>query len=296
MPGPLSGALRLLSAAAALLAAAGAAAAPEPAAFDWRPLSALPAQVRAGLPPISADGPEERAGMRAAVVEAGTGVTAVFVRTPSRGNCGDFFFAAWRLDRGRVLGGLALDVCAGDMLLGPPRGAAVRELYVPSGDLVVVIHSWDGGAWRPSRFEEAPPDGRGGVGWAGLMALAGTTDVRAALGGAEVGAALKAALGQRWFSLLANLGVRGPMEAVDGCLAVSGNRPHSGGSEEAAAMLCPARREAHAAVLSGARVYVGSSGGRSGPLPQWLDDWVEDRRADPDPSRPPRRVVDLRRD
>jgi len=289
-------ALRVVVLAVLAGAAAPAWAAREPAALDWRPLSALPSQVRAGLPPIAADGPEERAAMRAAVVEAAPGLTAVFVRTPSRGNCGDFYFAAWRVDAGRVQGGPVVDLCAGDMLLGPPRGAAVRELFVPGSDLIVVVHTWDGRAWRPSRFEEAPAAGLGGVGWDGLTALAGSHDLAAAIGGPEVGGAVRAALGQRWYSLLANLGVRGPMEAVDGCLAVSGNRPHAGGTEEAAAMLCPGDRTVHAAVLSGARIYVGSTAGRSRDLPGWIADWVAERRPDPDPARPARLVVDLRRD
>ena len=268
-----------------------------PAEPQWRTVASLAPVLRRTIDRRLRDADaRERREARVALADVGEGFRVVVLRTPTAGTCGAFIYEIHRLVGEAMVDTPTMTVCSHSLRLGPGNMDGVLDLRLVANEMVAAVWSWTGAAWAPFRLDEEPRSvaRRPVTTWDGLVRLAGTYDAADLLYFPGVDAALRRILGDRHVTLLANVGVRGPMSLVDDCIVLEGLRPQSGGEEEASVIACPADRSVHAAMLTQGRVVVASTRFRGDPLPARLDDWMRGRLpADPDRDGSAA-VVDLR--
>lgn len=273
--------LLILAIAASLLLLPGRRAAAEtPQEPQWRTVSSLPSAVRRTVERRLRDvDVRERREARVAVADVGDGFRVAILRTPTSGTCGDFIYEVHRLAGDAMTEVPTTTVCSQSLRLGPGNMDGVADLRLVANEMVAAVWSWNGAAWSPYRLDEEPPPPtrRPIATWEGLTRLAGGYDAVDLLYFPEVDAILRRILGDRHVVLLANVGVRGPMSLVDGCLVLEGLRPHSGGEEEAGLVACPGDRSVHVALLTQGRVVVASTRPAEAALPDRLAAWIRGR-------------------
>lgn len=270
----------------------------QPTEPQWRTVSSLSATVRRTLDRRMRDADSrERREARVAVVGVGEGFRILVLRTPTSGTCGAFIFEIHRLAGDIMTEVPTTIVCSNSLRLGPGNMDGVTDLRLVANEMVAAVWSWNGTSWAPFRLDEEPPSPtrRPIATWDGLTRLAGTYDAPDLLYFPEVDAILRRILAERRVTLLANVGVRGPMSWVDDCLVLEGLRPHSGGEEEAGVVACPGDRSVHAALLTQGRVVVASTRPRDAALPARLDAWIRGRLPAEPPADGQGTLVDLRR-
>ena len=283
---------------ALLLAPGPAPAADQPTEPQWRTVSSLSPVVRRTLDRRLRDADSrERREARVAVADVGEGFRILVLRTPTNGTCGAFIYEIHRLAGDAMAEVPTTIVCSNSLRLGPGNMDGVTDLRLVANEMVAAVWSWNGVAWAPFRLDEEqpPPTRRPIATWEGLSRLVGTYDAADLLYFPEVDAILRRILAERRVTLLANVGVRGPMSWVDDCLVLEGLRPHSGGEEEAGIVACPGDRSVHAALLTQGRVVVASTRPRDAALPSRLDAWIRGRLPAEPPPDGQEPLVDLRR-
>lgn len=274
------------------------AAAEPPTEPQWRTVSSLASAVRRTLDRRLRDADSrERREARVAVADVGDGFRILVLRTPTSGTCGAFIYEIHRLVGEAMTEVPTTTVCSSNLRLGPGNMDGVTDLRLVANEMVAAVWSWNGATWTPYRLDEEPPPAnrRPIATWEGLVRLVGTYDAVDLLFFPDVDAILRRILGERRVTLLANVGVRGPMSWVDDCLVLEGLRPHSGGEEEAGIVACPGDRSVHAALLTQGRVVVASTRPRDAALPDRLDAWIRGRLPADPPADGQGPLVDLRR-
>ena len=267
-------ALSLLS-----LAGRGAAAEP-PVEPQWRTVSSLQSAIRRTLERRLRDlDGRERREARVAIADVGESIRVVILRTPTSGTCGEFIYEIHRLQGATMFEVPSTTVCSSSLRLGPGNMDGVTDLRLVANEMVAAVWSWTGAGWAPFRLDEEPPmtARRPIATWDGLVRLAGSYEAADLVFFPEIDAALRRILGERHVVLLANVGVRGPMSWIDGCLVLEGLRPHAGGEEEAGVVACPGDRSVHVGLLTQGHVVVASTRPRDVALPERLAAWVRGR-------------------
>jgi len=107
-----------------------------------------------------------------------------------------------------------------------------------------------------------------------IQKYVGTYDFEALIREPRIGPEFKSLLGKDLDRFNRNLDVRGPIDYVDGRLAVSGNAQHRALEETAVLCVDSERFEVHAAVLSSGRISVYARSTLYEPLPLCIKDWI----------------------
>lgn len=85
---------------------------------------------------------------------------------------------------------------------------------------------------------------------------------------------LDAMMGSQVAHLKENMNVAGPVDLTSGCLAMGGNAPHEGGSEESQLYVCLYNGDIHAAILSDGKIKVFSDASQYTYMPFGLRQWI----------------------